>query len=277
MTTITLRVKAPPGFAIDGSPLKPATLASMPLATLEHLALRAGDETAAVSDLFDVSRTEAAADREQAPTLIIEGDARWLIRLGAGMDAGTLRMHGAVGDYAGAQMRGGLLAIDGDAGEFTACEMRGGRLTVSGNCGAFAASARAGEMEGMTGGTLAIGGNAGERLADRMRRGLVLVGGDCADYAASRLVAGTICVAGRIGAHYGYGMRRGTLLLNTAPATLPATFVDGGRGFDVFWSLFVRSLANEMAPFSRLSSHRLPRRYAGDVAVDGRGEILIPV
>jgi formylmethanofuran dehydrogenase subunit C len=286
MSTTTLRVKAPPGFPVDGSKLLPALVAEMPLAALERLTLRAGDETFAVGDLFDVSRTDASAAATttdangtgapaQAPHLVIEGDARWLERLGAGMDAGTLTVRGAAGDYAGAQMRGGLLAVEGDAGDFAGCEMRGGRLTVAGNCGDFAAGARAGEMEGMTGGTLVIGGHAGARLADRMRRGLVLVCGDCGDFAASRLVAGTICIAGRLGAHYGYGMRRGTLVLATPPARLPATFVDGGRGFDVFWALLVRRLAAEAAPFSRLAANRLPKRYAGDLAVDGRGEILI--
>jgi formylmethanofuran dehydrogenase subunit C len=113
------------------------------------------------------------------------------------------------------------------------------------------------------------------RLADRMRRGLVLVGGNAGEFAAARLVTGTIGVAGQLGPHYAYGMRRGTLLLAQPPAHLPPTFAEGGHGFDVFWALLVRSLAHELAPFSRLRAARLPGRYAGDLAVDGRGEILI--
>jgi formylmethanofuran dehydrogenase subunit C len=70
-------------------------------------------------------------------------------------------------------------------------------------------------------------------------------------------------------------MRRGTLLLAQAPGSVPATFTEGGRGFDVFWSLLVRSLASEIAPFSTLRAISLPRRYAGDLAVDGRGELLV--
>ncbi|NRO94361.1 formylmethanofuran dehydrogenase subunit C [Paraburkholderia sp. NMBU_R16] len=276
MSTTTLRVKTPPGFEIDGSPLAPDALAAMPLATLERFGLRAGGNTVAIGDLFDVSRSETGSNAgDPAPTLVIEGQCEWLLRIGAGMERGTLRVLGTAGDYAGAQMRGGTLEIEGDAGHFAACEMRGGRLSIAGNCGDFAAAARAGEMEGMTGGTLAIGGNAGERLADRMRRGLVTVGGNAGAFAASRLVAGTICVAGQVGEHYGYGMRRGTLVLAHAPAALPATFVAGGRGFDVFWALLVKSLSREASPFSRLAPDKLPRRYAGDVAVDGRGEILI--
>jgi formylmethanofuran dehydrogenase subunit C len=103
----------------------------------------------------------------------------------------------------------------------------------------------------------------------------VLVGGDAGDFAASRLVAGTIGIAGKLGAHYAYGMRRGTLLLTQRPAHLPPTFAEGGRSFDVFWALLVRSLAGEIAPFSQWRTASLPTRYVGDLAVDGRGEILV--
>jgi formylmethanofuran dehydrogenase subunit C len=102
----------------------------------------------------------------------------------------------------------------------------------------------------------------------------VLVGGDAGAYAASRLVAGTVAIAGTAGPHYSYGMRRGTLILAREPASLPPTFCEGGRGFEVFWALLARSLAREIAPFSQWRTP--PRaRLTGDLAVDGRGELLI--
>ena len=275
---ITLRVKTPPGFRVDASALLPVPLASMTTSAIERIVLPAGNDRCIVGDVFDVSRSEAAAGSEAphaGPTLVIEHAAPWLDRVGAGMAGGQLRGDGSSGDYSGFQMTDGVLHIDGDAGHFTACEMRGGRLTVTGHSGDFAAGALAGDMEGMTGGTLTIHGNAGARLADRMRRGLVLVGGNAGDFAASRLVAGTIGIAGQVGAHYAYGMRRGTLLLAQRPTQLPPTFTEGGRGFDVFWALLVRSLAAEIAPFSQWRTTNLPTRYAGDLAVDGRGELLI--
>jgi formylmethanofuran dehydrogenase subunit C len=74
-------------------------------------------------------------------------------------------------------------------------------------------------------------------------------------------------------------MRRGTVLLTRAPSRIPPTFTEGGRGFDVFWLLLTRMLARENAPgfasFAALAGDVLPRRYAGDLAVDGRGELLI--
>jgi formylmethanofuran dehydrogenase subunit C len=277
----TLRVKTAPGFRVDASALLPGTLAALSIADVERIVLPAGNDSCAVGDVFDVSRSGDAATSEEADqggadaALVIEDAVPWLDRIGARMTQGHLIVGGSVGDQCGLQMAGGVLRIDGDAGHFTACEMRGGRLTVAGNCGDFAAGALAGDMEGMTGGTLTVHGNAGARLADRMRRGLVLVGGNAGDFAASRLVAGTIGIAGQLGAHYAYGMRRGTLLLAQRPTSVPPTFTEGGRGFDVFWALLVRSLAGEIAPFSQWRAAGLPRRYAGDVAVDGRGEILV--
>ena len=275
---ITLRVKTPPGFRVDASALLPVPLATMTVAEIERIALPAGNDRCIVGDVFDVSRSEAPVASE-APhagaTLVIENAAPWLDRVGAHMTGGHLAVHGSTGDFSGFQMAGGMLHIDGDTGHFTACEMRGGRLTVTGHSGDFAAGALAGDMEGMTGGTLTIHGNAGARLADRMRRGLVLVGGNAGEFAASRLVAGTVGIAGQAGAHYAYGMRRGTLLLTQRPTHLPPTFTEGGRGFDVFWALLVRSLADEIAPFSQWHTASLPTRYAGDLAVDGRGEILV--
>ncbi len=270
MNTIALRVRTAPGFRVDASKLLPASLAALSADEIARLALPAGNATCAVGDLFDVTLSDS-----ESPMLIVEGDTRWLDRLGARLAQGRIEVHGSAGACAGLGMTGGELHIDGDAGRFTGCEMRGGRLTVTGNAGDFAAGALPGDMEGMTGGTLTIHGNAGARLADRMRRGLVLVGGDAGDFAASRIVAGTVCIAGRIGTHYAYGMRRGTLLLAREPDRLPPTFTGGGQGFHVFWSLFVRSLAREIAPFSALDASALPRRHAGDLAVDGRGELLI--
>jgi formylmethanofuran dehydrogenase subunit C len=289
MSTTTLRVKAAPGFRVDGSALLPAALATQAAADVARIVLHAGNDRCAIGDLFDVSRSGAETEGGEA-ALIIEGDVRWLDRVGAHLAEGHLHVAGATGDYAGLRMTGGRLHIGGSAGAFTGCEMQGGQLTVAGDTGDFAAGALPGDIEGMTGGTLAVGGHAGARTGDRMRRGVVLIGGDAGDFAASRLVAGTICIAGRIGAHHAYGMRRGTLLLLREPERVPPTFAEGGRGFDVFWSLFVRSLAAlreplantgaaalgaALAPFFTLDARAVPRRLSGDLAVDGRGELLI--
>jgi hypothetical protein len=84
------------------------------------------------------------------------------------------------------------------------------------------------------------GGRAGDRAGDRMRRGFVLIEGDCGDYCASRMLAGTLVVLGRAGRSPGLGMRRGTLLLGSMPASILATFNDGGPYEAVFLELLYR-------------------------------------
>ncbi|CAB3749151.1 formylmethanofuran dehydrogenase subunit C [Paraburkholderia humisilvae] len=290
MSTTTLRVRAAPGFRVDGSALLPVAFAAQSTEELARIVLHAGNHRCAVGDLFDISRSARQTESDAPPRLILEGDVQWLDRIGAHLAEGHLHVTGVAGDYAGLRMTGGALHIDGHAGAFTGCEMRGGQLTVAGNTGDFAAGALPGDIEGMTGGTLAIGGDAGARVGDRMRRGVVLVGANAGDFAASRVVAGTICIAGRSGAHPAYGMRRGTLLLLHEPERIPPTFAEGGHGFDVFWTLFTRALAAlreplaaagatalgaALEPFFTLDARALPRRLSGDLAVDGRGELLI--
>ena len=107
-------------------------------------------------------------------------------------------------------------------------------------------------MEGMTGGTLIIHGNAGARLGDRMRRGLVLVGGDAGDFAASRLVAGTIGIAGRVGAHYRlWHAARHTVADARSPGACRRPSPKAATASMCSGRLLVRSLAREIAPFSR--------------------------
>ncbi|EDZ97574.1 formyltransferase/hydrolase complex subunit C(FhcC), partial [Burkholderia sp. H160] len=133
MRTTTLRVKTPPGFRVDAAGLLPAALASLSVAEIERVALPGGNERCLVGDVFEVSRNDAPAAGDDMATLVIDGAAPWLDRLGAQMNGGRLIARGPVGDYSGFRMSGGLLEIDGAAGHFTGCEMRGGRLTVRGN------------------------------------------------------------------------------------------------------------------------------------------------
>ena len=89
------------------------------------------------------------------------------------------------------------------------------------------------------------------------------------------MVAGTIAVGGRVGAHCGYGMRRGTLVFAGPPPAVPPTFVSTHQDIVVFWTLLRRSLAYHGGRFAALPA-RAPHRLVGDLAVDGKGEWLLP-
>jgi formylmethanofuran dehydrogenase subunit C len=128
----------------------------------------------------------------------------------------------------------------------------------------------------MQGGTVLVEGSAGDRTGDRMRRGTLLIEGDTGDYCASRMVAGTIAVWGRVGAFPGLAMRRGTVLLQHAPGEMVPTFNDCGEHPLSFLTLLVRSWRTLPGKFATIPDSRVRvRRYMGDLANDGRGEILV--
>jgi formylmethanofuran dehydrogenase subunit C len=106
-----------------------------------------------------------------------------------------------------------------------------------------------------------------------MRRGLLLIEGNAGDYCGSRMIAGTIGVLGSLGQYTGYAMRRGTLLLKKKPV-LHTTIVDCGLHTLPFLHLMYKSFTGLPTHFAQLEHNRV-RRYAGDIANDGKGEILI--
>lgn len=128
------------------------------------------------------------------------------------------------------------------------------------------------------GGIIVVHGNAGDRAADRMRRGLILIGGDAGANCASRMLAGTILVSGRVGRMPGFALKRGTMLLARQPPELPATFQDSGEHALLFLTLLEGELRKESERFGRfLPLGNCVRRYCGDLANGGTGEILVAV
>ncbi|WP_280151517.1 formylmethanofuran dehydrogenase subunit C [Piscinibacter sp. XHJ-5] len=260
-----------PPLRVDARALTPALLGALSADEVRRLRLPHGREGVMLAELFDVR--PGRDDGQHA--LVLEGDLSRFDAIGAGLAEGTMEVHGPVGDAAGLGMSGGRLLIRGDARDLAGCAMRGGWLEVDGSIGDLGASALPGERDGMRGGTLVVRGAAGHRLADHMRRGTVVVFGDAGDFVASRMVAGTLALAGRCGVHAGFGMRRGTVLF-AGPAPEPAaSFVPVNSDAPVFWQLLARDLARFGGPFDGLSKRRVDR-WAGDLAVLGHGELLIP-
>jgi formylmethanofuran dehydrogenase subunit C len=126
----------------------------------------------------------------------------------------------------------------------------------------------------MRGGVIVVRGGAGERVADRMRRGTIVVEGPCGAYAGSRMIAGTLVMLRRAGPLPGYLMKRGTIVLAAGCELLSPTFVDCGAHELVA----MRLMAGFVGAYSRRAGAGLRgplRRYAGDMAVLGKGEIFL--
>jgi formylmethanofuran dehydrogenase subunit C len=263
-----LVLRQAPALRVDARLLSPTALQALSADAVRRLALPSGRDRIEVGEWFDVR--PGAGD-----ALRMTGDLSRFDALGAGLADGVLEVHGPVGDAAGLGMSGGRLTLHGSARDLTGCAMRGGWLEVHGDTADLAASALPGDMDGMSGGTLVVHGRAGARLGDRMRRGTVVLHGDAGDFAASRMVAGTLAIGGACGAHAGWGMRRGSVVFAGAAPSVACTFAEVESDATVFWQLLARDLARFGPPFSDLPRRRTTR-FAGDLAVQGKGELLVP-
>jgi formylmethanofuran dehydrogenase subunit C len=266
MSALTFTLKAQPRQRIDLSPLTSEHLAGKTVAEIGAILLVAGRQKLRADSVFDING-------DNADDIVFANSCDKLDYIGHGMKAGRITIQGDAGDYLGLQMRSGEIVVHGNVGIFAASGLASGFMHVHGNAGDFLAAAIPGDRKGMKGGTVIVSGNAGDRVGDQMRRGLLLIEGDAGDYCASRMLAGTIGVLGEVGAYAGYGMRRGTLLLTRSPA-LHATLQDCGTHTLPFLSLMFKSFAQLPSRFAQINKTRV-QRYAGDLANDGRGEILV--
>jgi formylmethanofuran dehydrogenase subunit C len=81
---------------------------------------------------------------------------------------------------------------------------------------------------------------------------------------------------GGSGANPGLGMKRGTLLLAKAPERLLPSFADCGGHELGFLALLFAHLSPHSPRLAALAPQlRATRRWAGDLAAGGKGEILL--
>ena len=267
MTALTLALRAAPTQRLDLSPLTPAGLAGKSASDISAIELQTTRERVTVGDSFRVRPGDAA-------TIVFEGGSERFDCVGAALAAGEIMVDGEVGTQAGRLMSGGRVTIRGDAGPFAGSRMIGGVLEISGAAGDRLAGPLAGETVGMTGGLLHVLGDAGARAADRLRRGVVLIEGRAGAHAGSRMIAGTLAIGGEAGELPGYLMDRGTILLGSGARLLSPSFGDCGEHDLVAAWLIADFVAGASAKLARLFRRRL-RRFAGDLAALGKGEILL--
>lgn len=270
MTTLTFTLIEPPAQRVDMSPLVCQKLEGLNLDTIAEIELQCGKHKLRVDQLFYItgSNTQDIAIADSTDKLDF---------IGKELNGGSISVQGNAGAYLGMQMKAGSINVTGDTGLYTACEMKNGLIQIEGDTGDFLGGALPGNKQGMKGGTVLVKGNVGQRAGDHMRRGQVLIEGNAGDYCGSRMVAGTIAVMGNTGRYPGYAMRRGTLLLWNQPQ-LSATFNDCGTHTLAFLPMLFASFrslnsrfADKSAAFNRV------RRYGGDMAETGRGEILVRI
>jgi formylmethanofuran dehydrogenase subunit C len=265
---LVLTLRQTPEQRLDLSPLVAHRLAGKTAAEIAQIELQTTRVRVTVGDIFRLRLGDPRQIR-------IENACERLDRVGHDMADGEILAEGDVGIQAGRMMRGGRLTIAGDAGPWAASAMAGGTLEITGNAGDRLGGPLAGETTGMRGGVVIVRGHVGERAGDRLRRGMILVEGGAGRYAGCRMIAGTLVARRIVGPFPGYLMRRGTIILGEGSDALSPTFVDCGLHDLValrIMTLWVETYSARLAAVLRQPR----RRFAGDMAVTGKGEIFTP-
>jgi formylmethanofuran dehydrogenase subunit C len=271
MSALTFTLKTELKQRLDCAPLTPDQLAGKSAAAIAAIPLQSGNRSLRTHEVFGIEGDDAAHIR------FAKASAK-LDNIGKSMKSGVIAVDGDAGAYLGMQMKGGKIIVSGSVGAYAACEMKDGEILIRGNAGDFLGAALPGDKKGMAGGVVIVKGDAADRVGDHLRRGAILIEGNAGAYLGSRMTAGTIAVAGTVGEHVGYAMNRGTLLLLKAPAAIPPTFNDCGSHTLGFLPLLLKGFQGLDTCFAPLAgSLRRVRRYAGDMAGMGKGEILVAI
>ena len=270
MSALTLTLTYRPDQRVDMSPLVCQKLQGMTPAEIAALELQSGNAKLRVDKLFTLSGSDTQ-------TIYIKNSFNKLDFIAKDLASGRILVEGDVGAYLALGMKSGTVKVSGNAGLYAGCEMKNGYLEIAGDAADFLGGTLPGNKMGMKGGIILVKGNAGDRVGDCLRRGTILIEGDAGDYCGSRMIAGTLAVIGKTGRYLGYAMRRGTLLLWNQPQ-LSATFNDCGTHTLAFLPILFKSFNGLDSKFAQddLAFSRV-RRYAGDMAELGRGEVLVKV
>ena len=263
---VTLTLRAPLDRALNADAIAPDRFAALTTQEISALPLWDGRSVVALGDVFSVSG-------ERAPTVVIEGDLSKLHGVGRMMSAGVLEITGSIGNAVGARMQGGAITVQGSAGHDAGSAMTGGSLVIAGDVGDRAGGALQGASKGMTGGLIIVRGGAGRDAGARMRRGILC----CAATgpgAGLGMIAGNIIVAGAIGDGAGAGNKRGSIVA-LGGVRVPQTYAYACTYRPPHLSLMFRFLRERFSfAVNDAQLHGLYRRYSGDLAEVGKGEIL---
>lgn len=268
MKPLLFTLKHEPEQRLDLSALTPDRLVKRTIQEIESIEIGTTRASVKVGDVFKVRQGDARSVQ-------YEGGSERFDLIGAKLLPGfEIHVEGDVGAQVGRGATGGKITVAGHAGAYAASQLAGAHVDIYGDAGDFLGAPLAGEIPGISGGRVIVRGSVGARAGDRLRRGLILIEGDAGEDVGSRAIAGTIIVMGATEGRVGYLNKRASIILAEARELGP-TYVDCGAYDFNFARLFAKSLAGESRRAAKLLSGRL-QRYAGDTAVFGKGEVLLP-
>jgi formylmethanofuran dehydrogenase subunit C len=264
---ITLTLKEQPDVPLEAEVLSPDAMAGLANGAIRSLPVYLGKRSCRVDDFFTV-------EGEASDQLEIRGDASRVKWIGRAMTRGRISVLGNAGMHLGAYMTGGLIEVSGHASDWLGGEMSGGLIRVRGNSGGQVGAAYRGSRAGMTGGTILVGGTAGLEVGMRMKRGTIVINGMVRDFAGLEMKGGTIVLLGGSEIRTGAWMMRGTIVAVTPIPLLP-TFVYASTYNPTFLRLYAKYLAGLGIAIPYEDHEGAYRRFTGDTAIPGKGELLI--
>ena len=117
-------------------------------------------------------------------------------------------------------------------------------------------------------------GAAGLEVGMRMKRGIIAVRGPVRDFAGLQMKGGSIFLLGCAEIRTGAWMVRGTIVSLTSIPMMP-TFAYTCACNPVFLRLYAKYLSSLGFVIPYAEHDGVYRRYMGDAAVPGKGEILV--
>ncbi|MEO8089246.1 MAG: formylmethanofuran dehydrogenase subunit C [Gemmatimonadales bacterium] len=193
-----------------------------------------------------------------------------------GRPRGSIRFVGQLdqADRLGAGLSEGEVMVDGSVGREAGLAQAGGRLDIGGNAGPRAGAALPGFKRGMTGGELIVRGSAGAEAGAAMRRGLIVILKAAGDRTGLGMIAGTVVVFGAVGADTGLWSKRGSVVA-LGKVTPPPTYFYACTYQPAYLRLLLTRLRSSYGlPVQPRHLNGFYRRYSGDMAELGKGEIL---
>lgn len=264
MTRFTL--KESPTVPLEAEILSPDVIAPLRHDEIAALPVFLGKRQRRLDDFFTI-------EGDGSDELEIHGEMGRIKWIGRGMTRGKMTLIGNTGMHLGAYMKGGAIEVRGNASDWVGAEMTGGLIHIHDDAGGQVGAAYRGSLSGMNGGAILVEGTAGIEIGMRMRRGIIAVKGPVRDFAGLQMKGGTLFLLGGAELRTGAWMIRGTIVCGKPIALLP-TFSYACAYDPVFLSLYVKRLhaLGFSIPHQSSGSYR---RYSGDAAVPGKGELLV--
>ncbi len=265
MTILTLKEPLP--VPLEAEILSPDTIAPLRHNEIAALPVFLGKRQRRLDDFFTV-------EGDGSDELEIRGDLGRVKWIGRGMTRGKITLIGNAGMHLGAYMKGGTIEVRGSASDWVGAEMTGGLIHIHGDAGGQIGAAYRGSLSGMNGGAILVEGSAGIEIGMRMRRGIIAIKGPVRDFAGLQMKGGTLFLCGGAEIRTGAWMIRGTIV-SLKPIALLPTFSFACTYTPVFLHLYSHRLRELGFSLPDSVSAGGYRRYSGDTAIPGKGEIFV--